>query len=195
MPPTLGPFSLERIEAAVEKVHQRLLRATAALEAAGLTYAVAGGHAVALHVSRVDDAAVRNTRDVDILIRREDFPAVRAALEAVGFVFRHVKSIDAFLDGPDAKFRDAVHLLYFNERVHPDAAHPNPAPTDAEPAERFRVLTLDALIRNKLTAYRRKDQVHLLDFIDLGLITNSTPATLPPPLDQRLQTLLDDPEG
>ena len=192
---TLGPFSLKRIEAAVEKVHQRLLRATAALEAAGLTYAVAGGHAVALHVSRVDEAAVRNTRDVDLLIRREDFPAVRAALEAAGFVFRHVKSIDAFLDGPDAKFRDAVHLLYFNERVHPDAVYPNPAPTDTEPAERFRVLTLPALIRNKLTAYRRKDQVHLLDFIDLGLITDATPATLPPPLNERLQTLLDDPDG
>ena len=38
---------------AVEKVRERLLRAVRALEAAGGPYAVAGGNAVAAHVSRV----------------------------------------------------------------------------------------------------------------------------------------------
>ena len=49
---------------------------------AGLSYAVVGGNAVAEWVARVDDEAVRNTRDVDVLVRRADFAAVRAALEA-----------------------------------------------------------------------------------------------------------------
>ncbi len=31
--------------------------------------------------------------------------------------------------------------------------------------------------------------------IELGLITDATPARLPAPLDARLQVLLDDPEG
>ena len=44
MAPVLGPFSLDRAVRAVEKVRERLLRSTAALEAAGLPYAVAGGH-------------------------------------------------------------------------------------------------------------------------------------------------------
>ena len=47
----------------------------AALEGAGIPYAVAGGNAVASWVARVDEAAVRNTQDVDILIRREDLDA------------------------------------------------------------------------------------------------------------------------
>lgn len=47
---------------AVEKVRERLLRAAAALEAAGVPYAATGGNAVAGWVSTVDEAAVRNTR-------------------------------------------------------------------------------------------------------------------------------------
>ena len=93
-----GPFSLERVVRAVEKVRLRLLKAAAALREAAVPYAVAGGNAVALWVSRVDEAAVRNTRDVDILIRREDFPAVTSALESVGFVHRRVAGIEVFLD-------------------------------------------------------------------------------------------------
>ena len=101
----IGPFSLDRMERAVEKVRERLLRSTKALEDANVPYAVAGGNAVALWVSRFDEAAVRNTRDVDILIRREYFDDARQALEGAGFVYRHDKSIDMFLGGPNASAR------------------------------------------------------------------------------------------
>ena len=86
MPPVLGPFSLDRVVRAVELVRERLLRATAALERAGIPYAVAGGNAVALWVSRVDVSAVRNTSDVDLLVRRADLDAIERTLEATGFV-------------------------------------------------------------------------------------------------------------
>ena len=49
---------------AVEKVKERLRRATQALGRSGTQYAVVGGHAVAEWVGRVDKAAIRNTRDV-----------------------------------------------------------------------------------------------------------------------------------
>jgi hypothetical protein len=73
---------------AVEKVRHRLLRAANTLEQAGVPYAVAGGNAVAAWVSRVDEAAVRNTRDVDILLRRSDLEPARRALESAGFSYR-----------------------------------------------------------------------------------------------------------
>ena len=57
---TYEPVSWERMSNAVEKVHQRLLRAARALDQAGVPYAVAGGNAVAAWVSRVDETAVRN---------------------------------------------------------------------------------------------------------------------------------------
>src|SRR5713101_3694588 len=106
----LGDVSWERMIRAVEKVKERLLRAASALEKAGVPYAVVGGNAVAAWVSRVDEAAVRNTQDVDILLRRPDLDAAEKALAPAGFIRRHVKSIDMFLDGPTAKARDAVHV-------------------------------------------------------------------------------------
>src|SRR6478609_11536436 len=77
---------LDRMERAVAKVRERLLRATAALNQAGVPYAVVGGNAVASWVATVDEGAVRNTRDVDLLVRRGDLPAITAALEQAGFV-------------------------------------------------------------------------------------------------------------
>ena len=110
------------MERAVEKVRQRLLRAASALEQAGVPYAVVGGNAVAAWVSRVDEAAVRNTQDVDILIQRNDLPAAIEAMSKAGFIHRHAAGIDMLLDGPQAKARDAVHLVFAGEKVRPEYA-------------------------------------------------------------------------
>jgi len=190
-----GPFSLDRVVNAVEKVRQRLLKAAAALKTANVAYAIAGGNAVALWVSRVDDAAVRNTQDVDILIRREDFDAAKAALESAGFVYRHIAGIDAFLDGPAFKTRDAVHIVFANEKVRSHEPIANPDVTEAEDAGLFRVLSLEALVRIKLTAFRDKDRTHLRDLIDVGLIDASWQTRLPKVLADRLGQLIDTPEG
>src|ERR1041385_8889026 len=77
---------LDRMERAVAKVRERLLRATAALNQAGVPYAVVGGNAVASWVATFDEGAVRNTRDVDLLVRRSDLDAITAALQQAGFV-------------------------------------------------------------------------------------------------------------
>ena len=191
----LREFSFERAIGAVEKVRQRLLRATAALEAARVPYAVAGGNAVALWVSRVDEAAVRNTQDVDILIRRGDLPAARAALEKVGFVYRHMAGMDVFLDGPGAKARNAVHIVFAGEKVRPTEPVAYPDVGESEPAEQFRILSLQALVQIKLTAFRDKDRVHLRDLIEVGLIDKSWVKRFPPVLGERLRSLLENPNG
>ena len=185
---------LDRMVSAVEEVRQRLLRATAALERAGVPYAVAGGNAVAAWVARIDQGAVRNTADVDILLRRRDLPATVEALEGVGFVYRHVAGMDVFLDGPDGKVRSAVHVIFAGEKVRPHEALPNPLVNESVADQRFRVLTLQALVQIKLTAFRRKDQVHLLDLLDVGLIDKTWKDRYPPELAERLQLLIDTPE-
>ena len=185
----------ERVAREVEKVRQRLKRSTQALELAGIPYAVIGGNAVAEWVGRVDPAAVRNTQDVDILIRRSDFEAVKVALEAVGFIYRHAASIDMFLDGRGGKARDAVHMLFANEKVRKEYVAPTPDVSESEMGIDFRTLTLEALLRMKLTSFRRKDQVHVLDMLDVGLVDDTWPQRLQPELAARLQQLLDDPHG
>ena len=195
MPPELAPFSIDRMVRAVEKVKDRLRRSTAALEAASIPYAVVGGNAVAAWVSRVDESAARATQDVDVLIRRADLDRAKVALEAVGFLYRHARSVDFFLDGPDAKARDAVHIIFASETVRPGEPAANPEPEPWEVAEGYRILPLEALVRIKLTAFRRKDQVHIQDMIGVGLIDETWPDRFIPELAERLKSILDDPEG
>lgn len=180
---------------AVEKVRQRLLRVAAALERTDVPYAVAGGNAVAAWVSRVDEAAVRNTQDVDILLRRADLERMAAALEQEGFVRRRVAGIEMFLDGPQAKARDAVHVVLALEKVRPDYPLPAPDVSESEKTPMFRLLSLDALVRMKLTSFRDKDRTHIRDLMEVGLVDASWLERLPDSLRPRLQQLLNDPEG
>lgn len=191
----LGRLALERMVRAVENVRARLLRVATALEQAAIPYAVAGGNAVAVWVARVDEAAVRNTQDVDILLRRADLERATAPLESAGFVRRHAKGIDMFLDGPGAKARDAVHIVFASERVRPEYAWPAPDVSESELAGPLRVLSLGALVRMKLTSYRLKDRVHVLDLIDVGLVDAGWLPGMPPDLAERLRELLDNPEA
>jgi hypothetical protein len=180
---------------AVEKVRQRLERATQALEAAGVPYAVAGGNAVAAWVSRVDEAAVRNTQDVDILIRRADLDAAQEALCGAGFVYRHAAGLTMFLDGPKAKARDSVHVVFADEKVRPEYLLPAPKVTECDVSGSFRVLNLEALVRMKLTSFRDKDRVHVRDLLDVGLVDGSWCQRFSGELATRLQELIDNPEG
>jgi hypothetical protein len=185
----------ERMVTAVEKVRERMRRAAQALEQAGIPYAIAGGNAVSAWVSEVDEAAVRNTQDVDILLRRADLEGAKTALGAAGFVFRHSSGIDRFIDGPGAKARDAVHIVFAGEKVREDYLIAAPDVTESKGTQTARVLNLEALVRMKLTSFRRKDQVHLLDLIAVGLVDAGWAKRPPAKLGRRLQELLDSPDG
>ncbi len=185
---------LDRMVLAVERVRDRLMRASGALESAGIPYAIAGGNAVAVWVATIDEAAVRNTQDVDILLRRSDLETAAEALARAGFIRRHVAGMDVFLDGPDAKVRDAVHVLMAGEKVRPEYDAPAPDVAESEKPAGVRVVALEALVRMKLTSFRRKDQVHLLDMLEVGLIDAAWTSRFEPRLAARLQELIDTPE-
>lgn len=180
---------------AVEQVRQRVLKACAAMQSAGVDYAVIGGNAVAAWVATVDEAAVRNTQDVDVLVRRADFDRVRDALEKAGFVYRPAASIDLFLDHVDASPRQAVHVVFADEWIREGEPAPSPSVEESVDLGAFRVISLEALVCIKLTAFRDKDRTHLRDLIEIGLVDATWPPGLPGVLGERLQMLLDTPEG
>jgi hypothetical protein len=146
---------------------------------------------VAAWVARVDQEAVRNTKDVDLLVQRQDFARVIAELQSVGFIHQNVAGIDLFLDGPQGSVRSAIHVLFAGEKVRPDYPLPAPEISESEAGPDFPVPTLDALVRMKLTSFRLKDQVHLLDLLEVGLIDGSWCGRFPPQLSARLKQLID----
>lgn len=146
---------LIRMERAVAKVRERLLRATSALNQAGIPYAVVGGNAVASWVATVDEGAVRNTRDVDLLVRRSDLPAITVALEKAGFGADELLDVVMFRDGPQGKPSEAIHLLFAGEKTRPDHLLPAPEIRTVDNPDNFRVIVFASLIEMKLMSNPR----------------------------------------
>lgn len=182
-----------RMERAVEKVIERLKKTIQIIEDAKIPYAVVGGFAVRAWVAQVDEAAVRTTRDVDILIRENDLSALIKAMTNAGFYHRQTAGLDMFVEHPDASAREAVHIL-ISGRVE-KTGDPNPDVEPSTETQEFRTVPLQTLVAMKLNAFRRKDQVHILDMISIGLIDRSWITRYPERLQLRLQELLDDPDG
>jgi len=200
MPTTLQSVSWQRMSDAIENVRRRLPRAPTALEASDVPSSVVGGNAVAAWVSRANEAAVRNTCHVDLLLRREDLPAAKAALERAGFQHRRVASpgqagaMDIFLDGPASSVRDALHIVFAAEKTRSDQPESKARVEESEDAGDFRLICLEALVRMKLSVFCDEDRVHIRDLISVGLADASWLPRLPESLRSRLQTILNTPD-
>ena len=96
-----------------------------------------------------------------------------------------------FLDGPQGSVRSAIHVLFAGEKVRPDYLLPAPEISECEAGPDFPVPTLEALVRMKLTSFRLKDQVHLLDLLEVGLIDSSWRDRFPTPLAVRLTQMIE----
>lgn len=153
-----------------------LQKLAAPLERAGVPHELVGGLALAvfLHVENADSTHSSLTRDIDILIRRDDLPRVVAIAEEHGFRFRHAAGVDMLLYGDTNSARNAVRLLYTGEKVKQTQleAHPGIRPVRAGLyGEEFFVMPAAELVRMILCSYRDKDRVHVRGMDAAGLIT------------------------
>lgn len=176
---------------ALDKLTERLERITGALNTAGIPYALVGGQAVALWVATRDPAAVRTTKDVDILLCKDDLPQARAAALAAAFDYFEVMGVGMFLDRTNPNPREGVHLLWAGEKVRPEYPLPSPAINERTTLDPGRhVVSLSGLARMKLMSNRDQDRVHLRDLIDVGLLSRDLLGELPSELAERLNALL-----
>jgi hypothetical protein len=160
------------------------------LEQAGVPHELVGGLAVFLHVENADSTHSSLTRDIDLMIRRDDLPRVVAIAEEHGFRFRHSAGLDMLLYGETNSARNAVHLIFSGERAKATQleVHPDIRPVKAGlHGQDFLVIPVVDLVRMKLSAYRDKDRVHIRGMEAAGLITHAVEQALAPELLARLQ--------
>jgi hypothetical protein len=131
-------------------VHQTMRRLAQRLEKAGIAYAVIGGMAVNAH------GAERTTKDVDVLLTREDFGRFRE--EFVGDTYEPVaKRPRRFKEK-----KSGVTVDFLLTGRYPGSGEPGPvtSPDPREVAERIdkiAVVSLPQLVQLKLAARRHYD--------------------------------------
>ncbi len=162
------------------------------LAAESIPYELIGGAAVMARVNRVEPSAVRNTKDVDIMVYRSDLDRIKDVAERHGFVFRHAAGVDMLLPPGETQARNAVHLIFTGEMVRPNQALPNP-PIRPEFLEingvEVAVIPVFDLLQMKLSNNRDIDRVHVRDLDSVGLVTTDVESSLPAVLRDRLQEI------
>ena len=157
-----------------------------AFSAAGLDYAVVGGLATYLYVEENLPDAGRLTRDIDIVVRRGDLNAIAQAVESYGLEYRHVAGVDMLIQkGQPA--RRAVHMVFSGEKVREQYPEETPDMLPPRILHGVRLVPAEALIRMKLSSFRLKDQMHLKDLDEAGVITPDIAEGLSPVHRNRLE--------
>jgi hypothetical protein len=193
--PITTPDYWGRYLMALDEIARRFEQITRAFNDAGVPYAIIGGQAVAIWVSTIDPDAVRTTKDVDLMIRREDLPNACAAASTIDMEYVEVLKVGMFIDRKNPNPRKAVHLVWAEEKVKPDNPLPAPSITSRQMIETGKpVVSLRDLVTMKLMANRDHDRAHLRDMIEVGLVDRTFLEGLPAILSDRLDAILSTPE-
>ena len=173
-------------------VFDRARRFCAALDAAGVPYAICGGMSVMAWVSSRNPDFARTTKDVDVCMRRSDLARAAEAVREVGFVLVEVNGVPMFLDGPDGTPKTAVHVVVAGEPTSRFDREPVPdigIPVRDEHSEWNRIGILE-LLTMKLLAMRPHDVAHVADMLRVGLIDESWRRLVPASLTDRFDRAL-----
>jgi len=141
-------------------------------------------------VSARNPLAARLTQDVDVAVDRKDLKRITAAVKDFGFRYRHAAGVDLLVDTTKPKAHSAVHFIFIREKVRPEYLEPVPdfsTPTVTQ--EGILLAPVADLVRMKLTSFRLKNKVRVLDMDSVGLITLEIEAGLTGPLRDRLRQL------
>jgi hypothetical protein len=159
-----------------------------ALREAGVSFEIVGGVAVNSHILPLHRSRSFVTRDIDVLLDRNDLERAAKAAEPLGY--RAKKMMGGYtLIRLEQELAEAVHLLFAGEKSK--STHLLPYPR-LHPEERdFLGISVPIaprrdLLQMELTSFRPKDLVHLEILDEAGLITPALEKDLPLVLRQRL---------
>jgi hypothetical protein len=139
--------------------------------------------------------AIRFTKDVDILARRTDLPALSAALRHVGLDEAEVLGVTMFVDRKHPSPKSGVHVVFANEKIRAHDTQPAP---DVDRVNRdlkpFSVVDLAELVTMKFQSNRDIDRARLRDLKSVGVLDEQMLDRVPAEFRDRLQYILDTPE-
>jgi hypothetical protein len=147
-----------------------------AFASASIEYRVVGGLAAYLYVEERELDAGRLTKDINITVRREDLASIAKAVEPFGLHYRHAAGIDMLVQAGQPSTRRAVHMIF----------EPAPEIGACRILQGIRLVPAEDLLRMKLTSFRLKDQMHLKDLDEAGVITPDIDSRLAPELHEKL---------
>jgi hypothetical protein len=174
-------------------VFDRARRFREACDAEGIPFNVCGGMAVMAWVASVNPEYIRNTKDVDVIMRPADLERAKVALAKHEFIFAEVNGAPMFLDGEDGTPKFAVHVVLVGERRRTEPVGvPDFGEGPEDPEYPWPRLALLPLITSKLIASRPHDIAHLCDMARVGLIDRAWRDRLPEPLRERFDRAMDD---
>lgn len=176
-------------EAGMYSLMDDLERILNALRETGVHFEVVGGVAVNAHIYALDRSRTSVTRDIDVLIRRENVERVAKAAEPRGYRAR--KMMGGYtLVRPGQALAEAVRLLFAGEKSKSTQPLPHP---EIRPEEislidiNIPVAPFDDLLQMKLSSLGPEDLVHIETLDDVGLITSAVEKRLPTLLQERLK--------
>ena len=162
---------------------------TRALQNAGVAFEVIGGVAVNAHILPLGRSRSFVTRDIDILLNRQDLEKASIAAEPLGYQMKKMMGGYTLIKaGQD--LGEAIHVIFVGEKSKSTQPSPHPA-LNPEMKSLFGitipVAPLQDLLHMKLNSFRRKDITHIEIMNETGLITPALEQTLPPLLQERLK--------
>ena len=159
------------------------------LQNAGVLFEVVGGVAVNAHIYAPHRSRSFVTRDIDVLVHRDDLDRIAKAVEPLGYKAK--KMMGGYtLIRPGQDLAEAIHLLFAGERSKSTQPYPHP---EVHPEEKHLldivvpVAPLRDLLQMKLSSMRPKDLIHIETLDEAGLITPALECQLPAALQVRLQ--------
>jgi hypothetical protein len=182
-PVFVNTFFEDRLQDLLSLAH----RIEAAFFQADLEYRVVGGLAAYLYIEEAAPDVGRLTRDIDITVRREDLDRIARAVEPLGLAYRQVAGVHMLVQADKPSARRAVHLVFTGEKVRPHYVEATPELTPATVLNGIRLIPIADLVRMKLTSFRLKDQTHIKDLDEAGVITPEIESTLSAILLDRLK--------
>lgn len=158
-----------------------------AFASAGIEYRVVGGLAAYLYVEEREPDAGRLTKDIDITVRRGDLAGIAKAVEPFGLQHRRVAGEDMLVQAGQPSARRAVHMIFSGEKVREEYSEAAPEIGAYRVLQGVRLVPVEDLIRMKLTSFRLKDEMHVKDMDEAGVITQEIEVKLSPVQRERLR--------